>query len=125
MAIARLLWKNATAILISETVPCISDKFASLSFRYWKTGGTSLYICIIGSYTFEIFDCQLVNSILYNKMNSETDFIIVDIPHFDIPVRFAIRAEGTKSAGVVAIDDIKFEVIFFIKIKKWFFNYYT
>lgn len=112
MAIARLLWQNATAILISETVRCISDKAASLSFRYWKTGGTSLSICLIGGYTFEIFDCQFVNSFMLNKMKAETDLIIVDIPHFTVPVRFAIRAEATNSVGVVAIDDINFEVKF-------------
>lgn len=105
-------------MLFSKTVRCISDKTSTLSLRYWRTGGTSLSICLIGSYTFEIFDCQLLNNPSYDETNTETDLVIIDIPHFDEPIRFALRAEATSSIGVVAIDDINFEVSFNKKIVK-------
>lgn len=116
-ALARLNAKNLSAVLVSESIKCMSDR-ASLSFRYWHTGAAMLSICVVKSISFGIIDCQSIGS-------ASTEHVYVDIPRFDEPIRIAFKADSILGEGVVALDDIQVEVCettHVVVVKKNFFQ---
>ncbi|KAH7699004.1 Protein MAM-2 b, partial [Aphelenchoides avenae] len=100
-AIARLPRKNLTSLLVSETLRCFHDD-SSLLLRFWRSGGAQLSVCVIHSFTYEVIDCQSVSE-------SAMEHVVVDLPHYDTPVRILLKADSFEGEGFVAVDDIVFE----------------
>uniref|UniRef100_A0A915ERT2 MAM domain-containing protein n=1 Tax=Ditylenchus dipsaci TaxID=166011 RepID=A0A915ERT2_9BILA len=92
LAIAKFLTRNSTAVLVSETIRCLSHDGSTLSLQYWRTGEASLKICII------------------RRCGDRTsERIFVDIPTVNEPIRIALRADSINGLGIVAVDDILIE----------------
>ncbi|CAK5066845.1 unnamed protein product [Meloidogyne enterolobii] len=124
VALARLDSHNKSAILLSERILCTlpsltntNGNSGTLSFRSWGSGnGIKLNVCIIRADSLEVLDCQNVGgNDGERKLTEEGDEILVEVPRLDEPIRLALRAEtiGENGGGLIAIDDLKFQAIYF------------
>ena len=73
-----------------------------LSSFHAAIGLFRLSVCIVQGYSFEVIDCQAVESWTMEQL-------VVDIPQFDESIRIALKADSSNGAGIVAIDNIVFE----------------
>ncbi|KAF7638170.1 hypothetical protein Mgra_00002396 [Meloidogyne graminicola] len=115
IALTRLDSHNKSAVLVSEGILCtlpsqnnINGNSGTLSFRTWTNGnGIQFGVCIIRADSFEVLECQNVGG----NNGEDGDEILVEVPHLDEPIRFALRAEtiGENGGGIIAIDDLKFQ----------------